>query len=191
MAKIAVFASGNGSNFEVLAKSFMDDRENKIEILICNIKDAYVLKRAEKLNVPFEIVIYNKEEKNIAEEKILNILKNYKIDVIFLAGFMKILSGDFIRNCRIPIINIHPALLPKYKGTHSIQRAFESNDEEIGISIHYVIEEVDSGELILQKSIPLHREKGLDFVEEEVHKLEHQWYPVIAKKICDWINKNR
>ena len=149
MAKIAVFASGNGSNFEVLAKSFMDDRENKIEILICNIKDAYVLKRAEKLNVPFEIVIYNKEEKNIAEEKILNILKNYKIDVIFLAGFMKILSGDFIRNCRIPIINIHPALLPKYKGTHSIQRAFESNDEEIGISIHYVIEEVDSGELIL------------------------------------------
>lgn len=191
MAKIAIFASGNGSNFEVLANEFVNDDKNSVEILICNIKDAYVLKRAQKFNIPYEIAGYIKNERMRAEKNILKILKEKDIDVIFLAGFMKILTGEFIKECGIPIINIHPAILPKYKGTHSIERAFSSDDKEIGITIHYVIEEVDSGDIIIQKSIPLNRELGLDGVENEVHKLEHKWYPIAAKQICEGINKSK
>ncbi len=189
MANIAIFASGNGSNFEVIAKSFIDDKTNKIAVLICDIKNAFVLDRAKRLNINSKIVEYKKDKKFETENEILKILKEYKIDIVLLAGFMKILSGNFIKFAGIPIINIHPALLPKYKGTHAIERAFNSLDEEIGISIHYVTEEVDSGEIIIQKSIPLKRELGLEKVEEKVHELEHKWYPIIAKEICDKLNK--
>lgn len=104
---------------------------------------------------------------------------------------MKILSADFIKKAGIPIINIHPSLLPKYKGVSAIEQAFNSNDGEIGISIHYVTEMVDSGEIILQKKIRLDREKGLEFVENEIHKLEHQWYPIATKNICNNLNNKK
>jgi len=188
MARIAVFASGNGSNFQVLAESFKVDKNNKIILLICNKKDAFVLKRAEKLNIPYEIVIYKKNDIIYGENKIIELIKKYDIDIIFLAGYMRVLSGDFLKKVKVPVINIHPALLPKYKGVDAIERAFNSEDKEIGITIHYVIEEVDSGEIILQKSIRLKRTKGLDFVEQEVHKLEHKYYPQVAKKLCKNIN---
>ena len=189
MAKIAIFASGNGSNFEAIAKKFINDTDNNIEILICNNQNAFVLERANKLGIPYEIVIYQKEKRENAEAKIIKIIEKYKIDVIFLAGYMKILTPYFIKNVNIPIINIHPSILPKHKGVNAIEKAFNSGDNEIGISIHYVVKEVDSGEIILQKKIPLDREKGLEYVEEEVHKLEHNWYPIVAKEICDKINK--
>lgn len=189
MAKIAIFASGNGSNFEAIARKFINDPENKIEILICNNEKAFVLERAKKLNIPYELVIYQKDKREQAEAEIVEIIKNYKIDIIFLAGYMKILGSYLLKNINIPIINIHPSILPKYKGVNAIEKAFNSEDDEIGISIHYVVEEVDSGEIILQKKIPLNREKGLDFVEQEVHKLEHNWYPIVAKNLCDKINK--
>jgi phosphoribosylglycinamide formyltransferase-1 len=191
MARIAVFASGNGSNFESLANSFIGDKENKIVILICNKKDAFVLKRADKLNIPYKIVEYQKNQRRSAEIKITQILKEYDIDLVLLAGFMKILSEEFLQENKIPIINIHPSLLPKHKGENAIQKAYDASDSEIGISIHYVTKEVDSGEIIIQKSIPLEREKGIDYVEEQVHKLEHQWYPYVAKMICEEINKKK
>ena len=191
MARIAIFASGNGSNFEVLADSFNGDINNKIELLICNNEDAFAIDRAKRLGIRYEIVKYEKNRRDEAENKILSILKKNNIDVVFLAGFMKILGEEFLKNAGIPVINIHPSILPKYKGTHAIERAFESDDTEIGITIHYVNEKVDSGEIILQKKISLAREKGLDRVEADVHKLEHKWYPVAAKEICEKLNKSK
>jgi len=191
MARIAIFASGNGSNFEAIAANFINDSENEVKLLICDKEKAFVLERAKKFNVSYELIKYQKDERELAENKIIKIVNKNNIDVIFLAGYMKILSPFLLKNISIPIINIHPSILPKYKGINAIEKAFESNDKEIGITIHYVVEEVDSGEIILQEKIPLDREKGLDFIEQEVHQLEHKWYPVIAKKICDKLNLDK
>ncbi len=191
MARIAIFASGNGSNFEAIAANFINDSENEVKLLICDKEKAFVLERAKKFNVSYELIKYQKDERELAENKIIKIVNKNNIDVIFLAGYMKILSPFLLKNISIPIINIHPSILPKYKGINAIEKAFESNDKEIGITIHYVVEEVDSGEIILQEKIPLVREKGLDFIEQEVHQLEHKWYPVIAKKICDKLNLDK
>ena len=188
MANIAIFASGNGSNFEAIAEAFKNDGKNKIRLLICNKTNAFVLERARKLNVPSRIITYSGREKADVEKEMLDVLKENQIQIVFLAGFMKIFSGYFIREVKIPVVNIHPALLPKHKGAHAITDAHQSADEVTGITIHFVTEEVDSGEMILQKSIRIDRTQPVDFLESEIHKLEHQWYPQVAKNICDKIN---
>ncbi|HNZ27585.1 MAG TPA: phosphoribosylglycinamide formyltransferase [Spirochaetota bacterium] len=190
MARIAVFASGNGSNFEALAAKFKDDKIHNIVLLICDRKNAYVLERAKNHGVKFEIINYVKNSKKEVEDRILRILKENEVDIIFLAGFMRILSAEFIEKASIPIINIHPSLLPKYKGTEALRRAYESTDDITGISIHYVNKEVDGGELILQKEIIIDRDKGLDFLEKEIHKLEHKWYTKVAKDLCDKLEES-
>lgn len=191
MARIAIFASGNGSNFEALVKFFNNDHNNKIVLLVYDRKEAYVVKRAEKYKIRSEYINYFKLGKKEAEEKILKIIYENNIDIILLAGFMRILSPYFINEIKIPIVNIHPSLLPNYKGTHAIERAFESDDIESGITIHYVNEDLDSGEIILQKSIPIQREKGIEYFELEIHNLEHFWYPLVAKDLCDKINDSK
>lgn len=192
MANIAIFASGNGSNFEAIAEYLRNNKKHRVVLLIYDRKDAYVVKRAEKYNIPTFYINYFKMGKDLGEKEIIKIIKENKIDIIFLAGFMRILSSYFINEIKIPIVNIHPSLLPKYKGTHAIQRAYNSEDKESGITIHYVNEELDSGEIIIQKSIPIDREKSLDEFENEIHKLEHKWYPRIVEELCDKIeNDNR
>ncbi len=189
MARIIICASGNGSNFEAIINSFKNDPDNKVVLLICNNENAFVLERAKKLGIPYKLVKYQKDNRESAEAEIIRIIEENKIDIVFLAGYMKILTPYFFKNISIPVINIHPSILPKYKGVNAIEQAFQSDDKEIGITIHSVVEEVDSGDIILQKIIPLNREKGLDIVEQEVHQLEHKWFPIVAKEICDKINK--
>jgi phosphoribosylglycinamide formyltransferase 1 len=184
MTKIAVYASGNGSNFQAIAEHFKNDEDGRIKLLVCNVKEAYVVQRAKQMNIPVHIIEYIKDDRVNAEKKMIEIMKNYQIDVIVLAGFMKIFTPYFINNITVPIINIHPSLLPKYKGTHAIKKAFDAGDQEIGITIHYVNEEVDNGEIILQKRIPLKKEWSLEVTEENVHQLEHRWYPEAIKEIC-------
>jgi phosphoribosylglycinamide formyltransferase 1 len=188
MARISIFASGNGSNFEALARSFENDKSNIVVLLLCNNKDAFAFERAKNLSIPFEYVKYEKGDRENAEKRILAILKKNRIDVVFLAGYMKILTKNFLDEAKIPIVNIHPSLLPKYKGVDGIKQAFDSSDAVIGITIHYVVPEVDSGEIIIQKSIPLDRNKGIEGVEQDVHTLEHKWYPEAARMVCDRIN---
>lgn len=192
MARMIICASGNGSNFEAITKSFMNDPENKIVLLICNNEKAFAIDRAKKYGIPYKLVKYQKGEgRESVEAEILKAIKENKTDVVFLAGYMKIFTTYFFKNIFIPVVNIHPSILPKYKGVNAIEQAFQSNDKEIGITIHYVVEEVDAGEIILQKIIPLNKKKGLDFIEKEIHKLEHKWYPIAAKEICDKINKQQ
>lgn len=188
MANIAIFASGNGSNFEALVKSLNQDQQNRIAILFCNNKNAYVLERAKKINTRIILLDYKKQSQKEVENNILKNLKTKKIDIIFLAGFMKILSKFFLDQLNIPILNIHPSLLPHHKGINAIEKAFIAGDENIGITIHHVNEEVDSGNIIFQKSIKLDKRLGLDHIENQIHQLEHKWYPVVAKRYCDFIN---
>lgn len=190
MARIAIFASGNGSNFEVLAQHFEGSSDSDIVLMVCDRQKARVRERARRFNIPELLVNYVKEDPVTVEERILGALQASAIDVIFLAGYMRIFNGGFLKKLTIPMINIHPSLLPKYKGINSIARAFEAGDKEIGITIHHVVEEIDSGTVILQKSVKLEQKKGLEYVENEVHKLEHIWYPRVARQICDEINAN-
>lgn len=191
MANVAIFASGNGSNFEVLAEAFKADNNNSVTLLICNRKKAFVIERAEKFAVETRLVNYPRDGEAGAEADIIKYLKEFKIDIVFLAGYMKILSKSLLEETGIPFINIHPSLLPNFKGAHAIEQAFNSTDSESGISIHYVNEEMDGGEIIFQKAIPVEREKGIEQFETEVHKLEHEYYPIIARDLCEEINRSK
>ena len=131
------------------------------------------------------MINYKTNTKPEVEARILDLLARYEIDIVFLAGFMRILSDDFIHKITIPFINLHPSLLPKYRGAHAIERAFESDDAEIGMSIHYVTEELDGGQIILQKSVRLRHEAGLEAVEDDIHALEYLYYPLAAAQLCD------
>jgi phosphoribosylglycinamide formyltransferase 1 len=186
---IAVFASGNGSNFEVIAKHFSGNSDFPVKVLIYDKENARCKDIALKNNIPAFHIDYKKYGRNISEEKIKNILNENHIKLSVLAGFMRVLSADFISNAGIPIINIHPSLLPDLKGLNSIERAYNSNSVQTGITIHYVNEKIDAGEIIFQKSVLIDREKPLDFLISEIHRIEHENYPVVIENICRLLSK--
>jgi phosphoribosylglycinamide formyltransferase-1 len=188
---MAVFASGSGSNFQALAVFFKNHPRHSIELLICNKKDAYVLERSASFNIPSVHIPWTREIKEEAEKKTLSILRENRIDLVILAGFMRILSADFIRDAGIPIINIHPSLLPLYKGENAIRRAWEDKATFTGISIHHVSPEVDSGRILHQEKLLIEKNWSFDILEFEIHKLEHQWYPKIALQLCDEISRKK
>ncbi len=193
MIKIAIFASGNGSNFEVLAKKILQNKlpNAKLIFLFSNKKNAFVLERAKKINVKtysFSPKQYkNPKEYNLA---ILNLLIKNKIDYVILSGYMLVLDKEIIDKYNNKIINIHPSYLPNFKGLDVIRKAYNSNEKYTGISIHYVNEKIDDGEIILQKKILINRKKGLDFLEKKIHKLEHKFFFKAIKKAIEYENKN-
>ncbi|WP_296111834.1 phosphoribosylglycinamide formyltransferase [uncultured Anaerococcus sp.] len=175
MKKIGIFASGTGTNFEALADSREIKKLAHIEIMVCDKPGAKVIEKAEMRNIKtFVFSPKDYENKAAYEKEILEKIKD--LDYIFLAGYMRILSKDFLEKFPGKIINIHPSLLPKYKGIESIKRAYEAGDEYIGVTIHYVNEEVDGGKILAQDKFKVDYEKSLDDIEEEVHKLEHKLY---------------
>lgn len=182
MKKIGIFASGNGTNFKALAESDEINSLADIEILVCDNPKAKVLARADKLAI--KTFVFNPkdyENKKTYEKEILKRVKN--LDFIFLAGYMRILSKEFLENFEGQIINIHPSLLPKYKGTQAIKRAYDNKDDCIGVSIHYVSEEVDGGKIIAQYKFKVDYDLSLSEIEEKVHELEHKLYVETAVKI--------
>lgn len=182
MKKIGIFASGTGTNFEALADSDEIKSLADIKIMVCDKPDARVIEKAKTRNI--ETFVFNPkdyENKNAYEEEILKKVKN--LDFIFLAGYMRILTGDFLENFAGKVINIHPSLLPKFKGIESIKRAYENREEYIGVTIHYVNEEIDGGEILAQDKLRVDYGMDLDQVEDEVHKLEHKLYVKTALEI--------
>jgi len=191
MANISVFASGNGSNFQAIAEKIKDTR-HCICSCICDQKDAYVLTRARDLSIPSYIIDYSKRKRKETEEEIISILEKQNIDIVCFAGFMRIITPFFINKYPKRIINIHPSLLPKYPGTRGIQESFESGDREIGITIHWVDEGVDTGEIILQKKCIRTSEDTLESAEMKIHHLEHTYYPEVIMQIVNKIdNRNK
>lgn len=183
MVKGVIFASGNGSN----AQAILDAKIQGLEIvlIVCDHQEAYVVERARQSNVRCEVV-ERKEEMSKEEHEglILNILKEKEIEIVLLAGYMRILSSDFIQSYPNRILNIHPSLLPKYQGKSAMKRAWDSSDEYLGVSVHYVDEGIDTG-VLLEQGI-LHRSESKDYEAYcvKLHALEHELYPkVIEKKI--------
>ena len=179
---IAVFISGNGSNFKNLVFESLKKRsEYKIKLVISNKATAKGLIYAKKFKIKKKIVNYlNKKN---AEKNILVELKKNKIDLICLAGFMKILSKTLINKFKGKIINIHPSLLPKYKGLNTHQKAINNKEKCSGCTVHYVNAKLDSGKIILQKKVKIFKNDTYDKLTKRVLKQEHLLYPKALKKI--------
>ena len=186
MAQLAVLASGNGSNFEAIAERLASG-SHRISCLICDRKDAFAFKRAERYGIPSYYVSYKGRERAEAEREICSILDASGTDLIALAGFMRLLSPGLIDRYEGRIINIHPSLLPKYPGTHGIRDSYESGDTELGITIHRVDYGLDTGPVIVQKSFSRSGDESLEEIESRIHELEHQSYPAVLLEILDTV----
>ena len=179
--KTAVFISGRGSNLKSIIKhSKKKNSLFSIILVISNNPNAKGLKYASKS----KIKIYRVKFKNKSnfENKSLKLLNKYNIDLLCLAGFMKILSGKFIKKFSKPILNIHPSLLPKYKGLNTHERAIKNKDKFAGASIHKVTEKLDSGKVILQKRVKILKSDNVSSLEKKVLKIEHEIYPKAIDK---------
>ncbi len=178
----AIFISGTGSNFKNLIKfSLLKRSPIKIKCVISNTKNAKGLKYANKHGIKKKIYDF-KKNKNF-ENKIINFLKNNDINLICLAGFMKILPPNFIRKFNGIILNIHPSLLPKYKGLNTHQRVIENNEKFTGCTVHFVNSKLDSGKIILQKRIKVFKKDNPVSLSKRVLKKEHQLYPKAILKV--------
>ncbi|HLN52702.1 MAG TPA: phosphoribosylglycinamide formyltransferase [Lentimicrobium sp.] len=188
MKRIAIFASGNGSNAQNIAEYFAENGKGKITAIYCNNPKAYVIQRAESLNIP--LVLFNREQ-FYADETVLKDLINRKTDLIILAGFLWLLPVNLVKTFDKRIINIHPALLPKYggKGMYGMavhEAVIDNNEPESGITIHLIDEMYDKGDIIFQFKCPVSPDDTPDSLAEKVHKLEYQYYP---KVISDYLHK--
>ena len=179
---IAVFISGTGSNLLNLIKySKLKNSKYIIRYVFSDKKNAGGLKFAKKFKIPYEILNY-KDKKN-AENKSLKSLKLNNIKIVCLAGFMKMLSANFIKRFRGKIINIHPSFLPKYKGLNTHQRALDNNEKYSGCTVHFVNAKLDSGKKILQKKVKIYKNDNAKILAKRILRQEHKIYPLALNKV--------
>jgi phosphoribosylglycinamide formyltransferase-1 len=188
--KIAIFASGSGTNAENIINYFKNLPKIRVELVFSNNKNAYVLERAKKLSV--DTFVFDRHTFNNTD-KIINILKEKNIKYIVLAGFLWLIPKHFIKAFENRIINIHPALLPKYggKGMYgmSVHKAvIEHKEKQSGISIHYVNENYDKGDIIFQALCPVSPNDTPESLAEKIHKLEYEHFPKIIEM---WIENEK
>ena len=189
MAKLAVFASGTGSNFVAIAAALKAARRHSIEFLLCDVAGAAVLQRSEELGIPSVLLPYGPgQPREAVEKKMVRHLERRGVDLVALAGFMKLLTPWFLHAFKGPIINLHPSLLPKYPGAHAIEESFRSDDVELGISVIRVDEGVDTGPILLQRSFVRNGTETLPQVEAKIHSLEHEWFPKVILQMLDEID---
>ena len=180
--KTAVFISGKGSNLRNLIKfSQIKKSPILINLIISNTNKAKGLKYANNFKIKKKVLNFNNQK--IAEKNALSLLSKKKISLICLAGFMKILSKNFISKFRGKIINIHPSLLPKYKGLNTHDRAIKNKDKFAGCSVHYVNKKLDSGKIIMQKKIRITKKDNSTSLAKKVLTQEHKLYPAAILKI--------
>ena len=182
----AVFISGRGSNLKSILK-YSKKKLSKINIklVVSNKRNAQGVIFAKKNKINF--IIINYKNINKAERKILYHLKKYKIKYIFLAGFMKILSKNFINKFKNKILNIHPSLLPKYKGLNTHERAIKNKEKFSGCTIHFVNEKLDSGKIILQKKVKILKLDTPESLAKKIIKIENKFYPIAINKVLSRI----
>ena len=178
---IAVFISGRGSNLKYLIKNSNSKKSLfKICLVISSNPKAIGLKYAKKSKIKFYVIKY--DNKISKEKRLLKLLKKFKIKLICLAGFMKILSKNFIKKFSNPILNIHPSLLPKYKGLNTHYKVLKNNDKYSGSTVHLVTPKLDSGKIILQKKVKVSKKDNKNSLEKKILKLEHKLYSAAIYK---------
>lgn len=186
--KTAVFASGSGSNFEAIVKAVQSGKlEAEVSILVCDNPDAYVLKRAEQLGIT-SVAFQPKSfaDKADYEKEVLNHLRAEAVDLIILAGYMRIIGPTLLEAYPQRILNIHPSLLPLYPGRQGIIDAFYAGATETGVTVHIVDEGIDTGEILAQRKTAILPDDTMDSLEVKIHTIEHELFP---KVIQTYINK--
>ena len=180
--RTAVFISGTGSNLKNIIKfSFKKVSPIEVNLIVSNNVKAKGLKLAKLYKIKKKV--YNYDKKKISEKRILKDLKSNNIKLICLAGFMKILSKDFIRKFKGKILNMHPSLLPKYKGLNTHYRAIQNKEKYSGCTVHLVNSKLDSGKIILQKKVKLSKKETPSSLRKKILKQEHILYPKAISKI--------
>ncbi len=190
--RLAIFISGTGSNMlSIMEACKLESYPADISVVLSNNPDAKGLKSAQKNNISTEIVNHKDfPSKEDFENEIIRKLKNYKIDLIVLAGFMRILTPSFVTKFPDKIVNIHPSLLPEYKGLNTHARAINDGREEAGCTVHFVNSELDSGKIILQHRVPIINGDTPDTLAKRVLKQEHKLYPKAIEIIASSIRKS-
>ena len=187
MKNIAIFASGTGSNFSAICKAFKEDNTIlNISLLVSDKEQSLVVKKANKLKI--EVFTFNpKEYKNRDEyeQVILSKLVEYKIDFIVLAGYMRIIGHTILNNYQRKIINIHPSLLPSFKGMDAIGQAIDCKVKITGVTVPYVDKGMDTGEIISQQALDISNLHTRSEIEKEIHNIEHILYPKTIKKLLE------
>lgn len=187
--RAAVLISGSGSNLQAFIDQVDNDQLNlDLALVISNQADAYGLERAKKAGIPAYVVDHKQFDSRLEFDKAL--MAQIDIahpDIVILAGFMRILTAEFVNHYSNRLINIHPSLLPKYPGTNTHQRALDSGDKWHGASIHYVVPEVDAGPVIVQGRLAIEPQDTSQSLQRRIHAIEHQLYPLAVK----WITEER
>ena len=180
--KTAIFISGNGSNMKNLIRfSKIKNSPIVVDFVLSNNKKANGITHVKKNKINFKIFDFKQRDND--EKKILDILKKRKIQLICLAGFMKILSRNFIKKFKGKILNIHPSLLPKYKGLNTHERVILNNEKFSGCTVHIVNARLDSGKIILQKQVKINKKDNSETLSKKILKQEHLLYPKALKKM--------
>lgn len=186
MSNIAIFASGNGSNAEAIIKYFAEDSQDHVVLLLSNRRGAYALQRA--ANHGIESFVFDRQMLYDNTAELVAVLESHKVDLIVLAGFMMLMSTPIIELYRNRIVNIHPALLPKFGGKgmygdHVHRAVIAACECESGITIHHVTEQYDDGATIFQARCPVAKDDTAESLAARIHTLEHEHYPRIIKQL--------
>lgn len=184
--RIVVMISGSGSNLQAIIDAIAGGHINgRIAAVLSNKADVFGLERAEKAGIP-QIVIDHKgfEDRESFDAAMIEAMDAYQPDLIVMAGFMRILSAQFIQHYQGRMLNIHPSLLPKYKGLNTHQRAIEAGDKQHGCTVHFVTEELDGGPLAIQAPIDILADDTADSLQQRVHSAEHKIYPLAVEWFC-------
>lgn len=176
----AVLASGNGTNLQAIIKALKTKQiKATLKVVLSDKAGAFALERARRVNIP---VVVHQDPKLFAtreafDQAVLDLLRKENVDFVVLAGFMRILSPLFIEAYRDKIMNVHPSLLPAFKGAHAIKDAFDFGVKVTGVTVHLVDEEIDHGPIIAQAAVEINPNDTLDMLIEKIHAAEHQLYP--------------
>lgn len=191
--RVAILASGNGSNFEALAHQFQAGLlPGELIFVFSDHHNAYVLERARRLNVrAFSFEVKEFANKLAYEEALLQLLQEQEIDLIVLAGYMRIIGKTLLSHYSNRILNIHPSLLPSFPGLHGIKDAYEYGVKVTGVTVHLVDDGVDTGPIIAQEPVMILPEDTLESLEEKIHQTEHRLYPKVLRDVLLQSDKNK
>ncbi len=183
---IVVLVSGNGSNLQAILDHIEQGKiDGKVTAVIANKAAAYGLTRAKNANVPAIFIDHKSfEDRHSYDQALITQIDQYQPDLIVLAGFMRILTPEFVEHYHGRMLNIHPSLLPKYKGLDTHQRAIDAGDTEHGASVHFVTPELDGGPVVLQSKVPIFEQQDADELAERVQQQERQMYPMVVSWFC-------
>lgn len=185
MKKIAIFASGNGSNFQALFDAIkVGNLQAEVSVLICDRPGAFVIERAETEGVPY-FVFRPKDFKEKAEYEshILTLLKERNIDLIVLAGYMRLIGPTLLQAFEGRIINIHPSMLPAFPGKDAVGQALTAGVPQTGVTVHYVDAGMDTGEIIAQQAVEIIPGETKDALQARIQKVEHELYPAVVQTL--------